>query len=310
MRVTNKIMMDSILAGLSKNTQSMVRINEQIATGKAINRPSDDPVAMSKVLEYRNYISSVDQYIVNIERGQTRLQTTEDVLNAVSNYIDMAKDITADQSMGVLETRASAAQQVKDIYNQLIQLANTKEGDTYLFGGHEVQTEPFSSNADGIQGTADDYTAQYNGDQGDLKIIIGENSQVKINCNGSDIFTGGTSTDGVNVFDVLENLIKGLENTDTAAGTVQITDQKVLLEKAQTQVANVRTQNAGTYERLDTTKTYWTDFKTRLEQQLSDTQDINTEEAVIELKNQELLYETSISLAKEMMNINLLGFLS
>jgi flagellar hook-associated protein 3 FlgL len=309
MRVTNKIMMDSIRASLSKNTQAIVHINEQIATGKKINRPSDDPVGMSKVLGYQNSISSVEQYITNIERGQMHLKTVEDVLDAVDYYVDMAKDIATDQSVGELETRASAAQQVKGIYDQIMQLANTKLGNTYLFSGHEVQTEPFSADPDGIEGTADDYSAQYHGDDGDLKIIIGENSQVKVNAHGEEIFTGVGVADGVNVFDVLENLINGLENTDAEAGTLEIRDQLDPLEQAQIQITNVRTQNAGTYERLETTKTYWSDFKVRLEQLLSDTQDINTEEAVIELKNQELLYETCISLAKETMDISLLGFL-
>ena len=305
MRITNNMMMTAVTAGLSRNVQSLVSLSEKLATGKSINRPSDDPIGMANIMDYRKSISKTEQYVSNIERGKLTLETTESVLDAIEGNIDVAKNIARDQSSGGLDTRDAAIEQIRGIYDQVMQLANTKVGDSYLFSGHQTDTVPFTRNADTVEGTVDDYTAQYNGDSGDLKIVVGEQSHVKINVHGNEIFTGVGVVGGVNVFDVLEDLLDGLETSDTDL----IRNQVANLEKAETQVNSARTKNAGIYERLDTTQNYWEDFKYRIESSLSATQDIDTEQTVVELKNQEIVYETTMSLATEIMKINLLNIL-
>ena len=310
MRVTNNMMMTAITEGLSRNVQSLVSLSEKLSTGKKINRPSDDPVGMANIMDYQKTLTKTEQYITNIERGKLQIETMESVLNAIEENLQLAEDIALDQSSGGIETRDAAIEQIKGIVDQVMQLGNTKLGENYLFAGHQSHTVPFVRNLDGIDGTADDYSVQYNGDNGDLKIITGEGSHVKINAHGDEIFTGDGVADGVNVFDVLEDLLEGLENPDEAAGQIQIQAQVENLAKAETQINSVRTRNAGTYERLETTLNYWEDFQYRIEQSLSSTQAINTEQTTVELNNQETIYETTISLAAEVMNINLMNILS
>ncbi len=309
MRVTNKMMLDSVTGALNRSTQSLVRLSEKLSTGKKINRPSHDPIGMARVMEFRKSISKIKQYMSNIARGKILLETTESTLDGIEKYVDMAREIAVDQSVAVLDTRDEAAQQLKSIYDQILQLANSKYGNTYLFAGNKSDTMPFSRDADGIEGTADDYDTQYFGDDGSLKVVIAENSTAKVGTNGQELFTGDGIPGGINVFDVLKELINGLENPDTEAGTVQIRDQIDSLGQAQAQINSVRTRNAGTYERLKITETYWNDFKYRLENLLSGVWDTNTEQTVVELKNQEIIYETTISLAGEILNINLMNFL-
>ena len=310
MRITNKMMMQSVSVNLQRQTQKLVGLNENIATGKKILKPSDDPVGMSRIMEFKKTISQVDQYMQNITTGKTKLEVMENILAEVENQINAVKKIAIDQSMGVLETRGTAAEQVKNSFEQIMDLANSKLGSNYLFGGHQPQTRPFTGNADGIADTADDYTVTYNGDTGVQKIMIGAGSQAKVNADGSEIFTGGSLEDGVDVFSIMGDLIAGLENADTAAGTDQITAQIALLEKAQEQVNSVRTRNAGTYERLETTESYWENFKINIEQQLSNIEDVDITQAVVDLKNQELVYETTVSLAGEILKNSLLSFLN
>ena len=305
MRVTNNMMITAVTAGLSRNVQSLVSLSEKLATGRKINRPSDDPIGMANIMDYRKTISKTEQYLFNIERGKLNLETTESVLDAIESHITEAINIARDQASGGLDTKDAAIEQVKGIYDQILQLANTKLGGNYLFAGHQTDTVPFTRNADGIDGTADDYTTLYNGDSGDFKIVVGEGSQVKINIHGNEVFTGVDLVDGVNVFDEMEALLEGLINSDTDLIQSQVEN----LDKAETQIISARTKNAGLYERLDNTQNYWEDFKYRIESSLSTTQDIDTEQTVVELKNQEIVYETTMSLATEIMNINLMNIL-
>ena len=64
MRVTNNMMSSNITRHLMRQSEALYRVQEQISTQKRINRPSDDPVGMRKILDYRGKIATVDQYQV------------------------------------------------------------------------------------------------------------------------------------------------------------------------------------------------------------------------------------------------------
>lgn len=309
MRVTNNLMMNSLRMSLYKSTNSLVELTEKVATGKKINRPSDDPDGMGRVLDFQNTISRVNQYMQNIAVGKTHMEVTENVLEEVENYIELAQTVALDQTAGDSDSRLKAVDQIKSYFDQILSLANSKLGDRYLFAGNQSDDEPFSRNADGIDGTGDDYLAVYNGDDGEYKIIIGTANQVKINSHGDEVFTGDSLVDGVNIFNVLNDLVTALENPDIDAGTTQIISQLDSLEQAQDQVNAARIRSANAYDQLKTTNDYWTDFKVNIEQQLSNIQDADLAQSVVELQNQELVYETTLALAGEIMQISYLNFL-
>jgi flagellar hook-associated protein 3 FlgL len=303
------MMMNSMTVSLQKKTQSLLNLSEKVATGKQILRPSDSPVGMARILDYRGTISRVEQYMENISQGQTKIEVMEEILNEVENQIISAKRIATDQSVAALETRGTAAKQIKNIFDQVLDLANSELQNNYLFSGSQTSTVPFTRNADGIDGTADDYEVVYHGDDAEQSIMIGKNNTIEVNVHGDDIFTGVSASGGLNVFDVLQGLIEGLENADIDAGTAQIRAQLTPLGTAQEQVNSVRTKMAGTYERLTSSKNYWENFKAGITKQLSEIEDVDMIQAVVELKDAQLVYETTVALTKEMLQTNLLSFL-
>ena len=309
MRVTNSMMTNSMSVSLQKKTQSLVDLSEKVSTGKKVLRPSDDPLGMARILDYRGTLSQIEQYVENINRGQIKIEVMEKVLGEVENQVINAKRIASDQSAGVLETRGTAASQIKNIFDQVLDLANSELQNNFLFGGNQTNARPFTRNADGIEGTADDYEVVYHGDNGEQKILIGKNSDVKISTHGNDIFTGDTLSNGVNVFNALKDLIEGLENPDTEAGTTQIRSQLDVLKTAQEQVNSVRTLNSGINQRLNSSKDYWSNFKGVMETQLSSVQDVDLTQAAVEFQKAQLVYETTVALANEMLQNTLLNFL-
>jgi flagellar hook-associated protein 3 FlgL len=183
MRVTNRLMADTVLNSLYKNTQQLLKLQEMVSSEKRINRPSDDPIGMGKILDYRKVLSSIDQYNTNIARGKTQIELTESCLEAIDDLVLEARRIAVEQSAGELENRPTAAQEVKNIYDQILQLANTRLGGTYILSGHQTDTAPFSRDAD--------YNATYHGDDGDIRIIVGDNLDIKINVTGEDALSSG-----------------------------------------------------------------------------------------------------------------------
>lgn len=296
MRLTNRLMADTVLNSLYKNTQQLLKLQEVVSSEKRINRPSDDPIGMGKILDYRKVLSSIDQYNTNITRGKTQIDLTESCLEAIDDLVLKARRIAVDQSAGELETRPTAAQEVKNIYDQILQLANTKLGDTYILSGHQTDSAPFSRDAD--------YNATYHGDDGDIRIIVGDNLDIKINVTGEDALR-----DGVDVFDSLRHLINGLEDPDTTAGTAQIAAQVTPLSNALDQIKAVRADAASTFIQLETTENQLANFKLNIEDMLSDTEDADMAQAIVELQIQQTAYETSLATAARILQRSLMDFL-
>jgi flagellar hook-associated protein 3 FlgL len=301
MRVTNKQKADIILYDIFRQSELLFRAQERVASGKKINQPSDDPIGMGKILDYRKSISSIDQHNKNIFRGKTWLDIAETALGEVYDLLNTAKNIAVNESSGEYDTRVYSAAEVQHIYDQVLQLANSRVGNSYIFAGHETGTVPFSRDAN--------YNATYAGDSGDIQIITGENVSVNLNVDGNETFTGVGVTGGVNIFDILRDLITGLENADTAAGTTQISNQVAELESAIDQIQDARGKEAGISLRLETTENQLARLKVNVEDMLSETQDLDMVKAVLELQVQETAYQTALQMASRIIQPSLLDFI-
>ncbi len=368
MRVTNSMMSGTITRYLMRQSSDRYRVQEQISTQKKINRPSDDPTGMRNVLDYRNKIETVDQYLDNIGRATTRLEFTEITLDMVDDLIGVIRELSQQQAGGTTQSRTLAADQVKDIYNQVVELANSKSGKNYMFSGHKTDTPAFGhvvkitggtpgdlvfglaadatnvtievrdasgsvintitpagGGTDGVNtvswsgaipadglyrftvsasnagGTVVDY-ATYNGDDGTVRIITGENTELNIKADGREIFSPAGQVD---TFEVIADLISALENDDTAAIT-SLTQQ---LDSVRIQISEFRAANAPKMFQLENTENFWSNYKPKLEQLLSETEDANLNEAVMRLNQLDLAYQSTIATAARIIQPSLIDFL-
>ncbi|MCD6293530.1 MAG: flagellar hook-associated protein FlgL [Deltaproteobacteria bacterium] len=287
MRVSNRQMVNIVQSDLFRNAEQLLKAQERVATRKLINRPSDDPIGMGKVLNYRKIISSIDQYNSNITSAKSRIEFTDTLLENLHDLLSEAKQISIEHSNELdPELRQGAAQQVEGIYDQVLAIANTKYDGNYLFAGHDTDTQPFTE--DGV----------YTGDNGQINIIVGEGAQVRINLTGNEVFTGVDVASGTHVFDDLKALKDALEADPFDASAVSgLTDN---LEKGVNQVEGAAVKQSITYKRLETTENHWVKFKDSVVNMLSKIEDADLATAIVELKAQETAYEAALATAAKM----------
>lgn len=303
MRITQKMMSDMFVSNLRRQTEAMAQRQEQIATQKRINRPSDDPAGMGRVLAGRSELAAIEQYAYNIAQGKSRLEATEEVLSLVDELIEQAQGIAAENS-GVGKTaseRTLAAGQVKEIYDQVLQLANSRFAGRYLFAGDQNDSTPFTRD--------DDYAAAYHGDGGSFKVSISDHAVVAIDADGRNYFQDAADG-GVDIFDELRALIDGLENSDLAAGTTRISATVESLEAARVQIMDKRTEAAPKLYRLEATGRYLAEVKAAVQKRIAGDEDADTAQAVIELKSLETAYESTLEAASRIIQPSLVNFLS
>ena len=194
MRVTNNQMANVITGSLFKQAQRLLRSQMTVATGKIINKPSDDPIGMYKILDYRRILSSVEQYKTNIAQGKTRIEFSETALGEIENVLNTAGQIAIEQSSGDLDTRESALRQVESIYDQVLALSNTRLGGRYLFSGHKTDTAPYRHEVGLSGGVPDDIVFGLASDAPDVTIKIYNSAGEVVRTLTPPSGTAGTNT--------------------------------------------------------------------------------------------------------------------
>lgn len=189
MRVTDKMGYNQVTANLQKNRLEMNDLQNQAATQKRINKPSDDPIAAARVLGSKTEEKMNKQFIKNIDIARSFLEASDQSLGELTESLVRAKELaiqSANDPGGGPETRKITALEIEQIYNQAIQIGNRKLGERYIFGGYKTTSAPFASS--GI----------FTGDNGDMKIQINKDGYVAMNVTGGKVFTGeGLGADGI-----------------------------------------------------------------------------------------------------------------
>jgi flagellar hook-associated protein 3 FlgL len=379
------MMSNSIVLHLQRQAEQLYNVQTKIATGKKLNKPSDDPIGLGEVLDYRSKLSVIEQYQNNIKQGKTRIESNDLTLELMDELIGLARELGQEYSAEDLppEDKQMAAKEVQDIYDQIVTLANSKFGGNYIFSGHQTDTAPFSNlveitggvAADLIFGLSDDATdvtieirdqndtvvrtinlgdgitpgsggtdgintiawdglddsglpladdqysftitamngantvenfVTYNGDDGQLPIVIGENIEVAIDMDGRNYFT---PAGGVNLFETLKDLVTGLNDPDPQAGSAQIMATIDQLDQARQQINTKRSEYGPRLYRLEQTENHWMNFSSNLEMAISKIEEADITRAALELSKLELAYETTIATAARMIQPGLVNFL-
>ncbi len=285
MRVSSRMLAENIKSNLMRQTEDILKTERRLVTGKKINKPSDDPAGMGRILGYRKTIAKIEQYDLNIIDGKNRIEYSETVLESVSDLIKDAKNIASNVEQDRGNSMANA---VADIREQILQYANSKLGDNYLFGGYQNSTPPFQSD-----GT-------YVGDNGAKRYIIADNIDVSLNTDGSDIFQSAGD-----IFSVLDDLESALNADDPIAISAQVQPLAAIDEHLE----EIRAENAAKYRRLDVTQIHWENFKVNIDTILTSTEEADVAAEALNLKVQQTSYEIGLATSASIIQPNLMQFL-
>jgi flagellar hook-associated protein 3 FlgL len=303
MRVTNNMMTDSLVRYLTAQNEALYERQTIIASQKRINRPSDDPLGMGKVLDYRQTLGSIEQYETNIQSGQERLEITEITLDLVDELLQGVRAIAMSEAGGTTESRQLTAEEVKNLFDQVLDLANSKLNGNYMFSGYQTQTAPFSRD-DTLATTFDQFTVTYNGDAGEARFIVGHNTEITIDTDGRPLFQNAAAG-GINIFDAMRDLIVALETDDTAA----ISDQADLIDHGRKQINNLRAANSPVLYQLEISENHWQNYKPKIQEFLARQEEVDVTRAVVELQSIELAYQTTLATTARITQQGLINFL-
>ena len=182
-RVSPNIVPD-ILSGLNGLKQQLNTADLELASGRSINSPSDNPSGIAALVLNHAAQSSTDTFERNIGNLQSTLQIADSALNSAVGVINQAISLGVQAGNSSLSAgdRQAIAQQLQGIQQQFLGIANTRSGATYLFAGTQVETQPFTLNPASPSGV------NYNGNGSVTQVEIANGQAVNINVPGDQLF--------------------------------------------------------------------------------------------------------------------------
>jgi flagellar hook-associated protein 3 FlgL len=92
-RVTQNMMVDRSVEAMQRGLERLSAVQQQLSTGKRLNRPSDSPTDTTSAMRLRSSLKAVDQYARNAEDGQSRLGLIDQTLFTVTDEVSRAREI-------------------------------------------------------------------------------------------------------------------------------------------------------------------------------------------------------------------------
>jgi flagellar hook-associated protein 3 FlgL len=187
MRITMQMFYDRFLSDMQRNMEAIFRSHEQLSTGKRINRPSDDPTAMSRAIGYKTEISAIEQHKRAVNTARNSIESIESALTNLNNIITRARELAMSGATGSVDAgaRRMIASEVDALLQSAIGIANTRVGDRYIFSGFRSDTPPI--------GTTGASTIDAATDTNSVKIDIHAGITVEINMPAIRVFNDTTA---------------------------------------------------------------------------------------------------------------------
>ncbi len=295
MRVSTGMLYDVGRQTMQRQTTDFLHTQQQLATGRRVLKPSDDPVASARALELGQSQSINTQRVENQGYAKDSLQMVEGTLSSVSDLLTYVRTRAVEAGNATLgpSERNAIASDLRAQYEQLRGLANTRDGEgNYLFSGYDLDTEPF-------QGDFASGATTYAGDAGERRIQVSASRQIEVSAPGDRIF--GSAFDDLRTF--IDRL--GQPDFDTTDVGNAITAMDAALEQVLTERASVGSR-LGEIEALGNLAS---DYDVQYAETLSRLQDLDYSEAVSRFSMQQTLLQAAQQTYVKVTGLSLFDFL-
>jgi flagellar hook-associated protein 3 FlgL len=292
-RITQRVMVEHSLGSLQTGLGRLATTQEQLSTGRVINRPSDSPTGTNSAMRLREQLAHQSQFSRNAQDGIARLgridSTLTSMLAEVRRVRDLALQAVSTGGTGP-QAREALAMEVTQIREALLEQANTQHLGQPLFGGSTSKGAAY-----------DVATGSYVGDTTEVHRRIDEAARVRVDVTGPELFG---APDGQNLFAVLSDVVANM-TADPAALSGNLDDLDTALVRLQTQLADV----GARYARLETAVRSTADAGLNMQAQLSGIENTDMARAMVDLQINEVAYQAALGATARVLQPSLIDFL-
>jgi len=280
------------------NLKGLDSAQERLYSQREVHRPSDDPVRVVSSLALRSDLGEVTQYQGNIGEAQSWFEITESALGNATDILQRIRELAGSGATDTTpqESRDALAEEVNQLKDQLIQIANSTHGSRYIFGGTRTDAAPYNAAA------ADGWA----GNDGDIQFEIAPGVTIQVNLPGKELFVGNTGDDGA--IPVLTKLANSLG--DPSKKGADISPLLGEIDKVLDRFIARRGEIGAKVNRMEMSLDRLGQAEITGTELLSKAEDADIAKAIIDLKSQENAYRVTLAAGARIMMPTLMDFLS
>lgn len=146
-RVPSNLLVSRVANDIVQKQNALADVQEQISSGKKVNRPSDAPAEAAHLLTMNETISRLEQYTKNSSIAESQLSLEEGALETTTQALTRVRDLALRaNSAAVNDTfRSEINAEVRLILEGLFTTANSRDSfGNYLFSGSNIHQKPFN----------------------------------------------------------------------------------------------------------------------------------------------------------------------
>ena len=291
-------MVPNMLAAIQQSETSLNTALQQVATGKSVTVPSDNPAAAADMVQNTIETADVDQYTQNIGSVTSQVQTADSALSSVVTSLTQAVSLGTEGANGTssASNRQAIATQVQGILTNVVSQANLTYQGSYLFAGTASTTAPYTADSSSPTG----YT--YNGNNDVNSVQIGDGTNVQVNLPGSQVFSNASA----NVLGSLSSLVSALQSGNIAA----IGTATNAVSSALNYVSQQRAVYSNAESQLTSQDTFLQQETVNLASQATSLVGVDMAKAATTLSQAETDNNAALAAAAKVMPTTLLNYLS
>ena len=273
MRITNAMMSTRALRDLQTNYAGLAKVQEQVSTARKLNRASDDPAQARVAVKVRDNLNALAQHLRNIDTAERATDTAETALSTAGDALIRLKELGLQAANATVSPsdRQAIALEVAQLTDQLVGLANTRNGEDYVFSGQRTRTPAYASAG-----------AAYGGDPNPLNARVAPGVTIAVNVTADTAFGPALAA----------AVALGAELT---AGTRPSAATLSSLDEGLDAVLGARAQIGSVVNRLDSTRTFVESSQEAGIKLLSDLEDADMAEVISQAAQRQAVYEAALS---------------
>ena len=292
MRVTQQMQYQNSIHNMQQNLSRLEKTNSQVSSGKLHQRPSDDPLGVSKAMNLKSSLKANEQYERNTNDATLWLDETDQTINSMVSVMQRVRELTVQGDTGTQDEhgRMVIAAEIEELSEQIRQFANSKVNGNYLFNGLNTNEAPYPK---------PDSFEENLFDTGAKSVLIGDGVSVTVNVTADKLF--GTAEDEGNLFRTMNDLVDRIRSGESAP----LAELNQGIERILTVAAEVGAKQ----NRVEAINNRIKDSAIELTLMLSKTEDVDYSTALTKLKSEESIYQASLASTAKLIQPSLLDFL-
>ena len=312
MRISTQMMYEQNMRGITDSQSRWLSYGEQMSTGKRVNRPSDDPIAASQAIVLSQSQSQNSQFALARTFATQKVSLEDNVLTQVNTAISSVREKLVYASNSTLsdDDRLSLATDIQGIRDQLMNLANTTDGNgRFIFAGYKTERAPFDAATGDYNGGAEAITQQVDTARNMTISHTGQQIFESITSNAEQLPGGGYGQ--TNMFKILDSAIASLKTpieNDPAAATAQsqvIANAQIGIKNSQNNILTVVADVGTKMNELEKFDTLGDDRALGQTKQMSDLVDVDWNEAISSYTMQQAALQASYKAFSDMQGMSL-----